>query len=156
VNPYEPPAEPAAIGQPPAEREGPAAHKPIRVWLLQGTCVLQLGRTVVQVATEFGAGGNLRNTAEAVWFTEAVFWSLVLLALTLALQRLIPRPSVGAPTLAVIWRLHGIVMYIQDWGLPAPGRVDAVALGRILGEAILLWLTASLMLHRKTRVYLGS
>lgn len=155
MDPYQPPAEPPQSFE--SDKSGTLpAGKPIRIWLLQLACVLQFVRTVVNLVGELLTGGGLRDTADAIWLGQAVFWTGFLVALVLAVQRVLPRPGVVAPILAGIWWVHGVYLHLQEWAAVSPPRTaNAVEFGGIMAEVTMLWLTASLIYHRKTRAYLS-
>jgi hypothetical protein len=150
MDPYRPPSEEAQAGP----IDAGAARKPIRVWLLQAICVLQLGRTVFELQDEFRVVGTLQ-AFDPIGLAVTLFWCAVVVPLVFALQRAIPRSDVVAPVLACIWWLNTLNLRVQEWlALPVPRTADAEAAGAIIAELFMLWLAASLIFHRKTRGYL--
>ncbi len=150
MDPYKPPSEAADV----ASGERTAPRKPIRVSVLQALCAVQLIRTVFAVMDEFRAFGGLAE-ADGIWLVWNLAWFVGVIALVLALQRLLPRPQVVAPVLAGLWWANTVMLRVQEGSFVGASSSNGGAAGAIIAELVMLWLAASLVFHRKTRAYLG-
>ena len=123
--------------------------KPKRIWVFQALLVLQLSAAVLKIALLVWV--VIEVSAPAPFPVSLLLSALLAAALLLALQRLVPRPSVVAPALAVLWALHA-----------AYGMVAAIgALPNILivpwlaPKVVVLLLAGFAFFPRCTRAYLA-
>lgn len=147
-----------------------AVPKPKRVWALQAVVGLQLIGAIVGVVGLLRAGLPQISSGELLLgFAKPVVALLLLPALLLSLQRTLPRPERVAPFLALVWALATVGASMIAVPQPLPPALDAVTfhdvtpegtrLGNlvveILGFGAIVWVVASLFVHRRTRAYLA-
>src|SRR4051812_40478317 len=101
-NPYASPS-PSSDGED-FNRAGPPT-KPLRVWIFQGLLMLQLIGAVAATLSALSSAEvrGLPLAALVSGLSRAIVGIPVVAGLLLALQRLIPRPSVVVPVLASLW-----------------------------------------------------
>ncbi len=159
MNPYAPPGQASSVEDPHGAQR---ATKPWRIWILQALVAVQLVTLVVATVSV------LRSPEVQELPFSTLFWGLLrplvaapcITALLLSLQRLGPKPSLVAPTLASLWWVVSVVtLVLQGANSDDPTSDDAASssapwIGVAIAHLFLLWLVASTWLHGKTRAYL--
>lgn len=153
------------------EQDVPSIPKPKRVWLLQALAALQLLSSLIGVIAAFSAGlPDLPALDLALGFAKPAVALLLLPAVILSLQRLLPKPQFLAPLLVAVWLVFTIAVIALSTPPPQPAAVQALqfenvspvaervgkVLSRILGLAALLWVVTPLFVAGPTRAYLAA
>jgi len=144
--------------------------KPKRVWALQAIVGLQLIGAIVGVVRLLVTGLPQISAGELVLGLAKPIIALVLLpVLLLSLQRTLPRPERVAPLSALAWALFTLGVWMTAVPQPLPPAFEAITFHDVTPEAArlgdfvvlafglgaMVWVVASLFVHRRTRAYLA-
>lgn len=147
-----------------------AVPKPKRIWALQAVLSLQLIGAIVGIVGVFAVGLPPLPAGElALELAKPVVGLLLLPVLLLALQRRLPRSERVAPRLAVVWALFTLGVLILSTPKPLPPSLQSITFQGVTAEAnrigflatraaalsAMIWVVASLFVHRRTRAYLA-